>query len=91
MSLITSANIPTYNNKVFILDALKDTTRQYNAPEDVAADNSISNKYKRKILENWKLDAEALLRAEEENMLSTSLTNAPSRLLQKINDLLAEL
>ena len=38
MSLITSANIPTYNNKVFILDALKDPTRQYNAPEDVASD-----------------------------------------------------
>jgi hypothetical protein len=79
------------NNKAVINDALKDPSRQFNSPEDVFEDERFSVVQKRKILENWRLDAEALLRAEEESMLSTNLTNKPSKLLQRITNLLAQL
>jgi hypothetical protein len=66
--------------------AIKDPTKLYDTPHDVLADTKLSNEQKRKILESWHMDAEALMRAEEENMTSTDKTNKTSKLFELIKE-----
>lgn len=42
--------------------------KHYNAPSDVTADDSLSNTQKREILEAWKANENALIRASSEGM-----------------------
>jgi hypothetical protein len=48
--------------------ALRDPKSVYDTPEQVLADPRLDRQGKRSILETWKQDAEALLRAEGEAM-----------------------
>ncbi len=50
--------------------ALRDPKAVYDTPEQVLADPRLDREGKRSILETWKQDAEALLRAEGEAMTS---------------------
>lgn len=49
-------------------DAIADPTRRYKSPMQVVEDPSLSLDEKRQILESWKIDAELLSTATNENM-----------------------
>jgi len=49
-------------------DVVVDPTRRYTTPFQVLNDQDISREAKRRILESWKVDAELLSTATNENM-----------------------
>lgn len=49
-------------------DVVADPTRRYTTPFQVLNDQDISRETKRRILESWKVDAELLSTATNENM-----------------------
>lgn len=59
-------------NKKEIAAAITDPEQIYKTPEDVLEDASLSQSEKEKILESWKLNQNALLEAESENMSENS-------------------
>jgi hypothetical protein len=61
----------------------------YNVPEDVLADDRLSEAQKRRVLEGWERDARELAVAEEENM-GGGEPNMLSGVLQALGKLPAE-
>lgn len=83
--MINKETIHNYDKKKLIKKLVSDPSRQYLKPEDVILDKRLSQNEKEKILENWRLDAEALIRAEDESMISDNLANKPAKMIQKID------
>tara|TARA_R110002051_G_scaffold141578_1_gene214754 strand:- start:4425 stop:4658 length:234 start_codon:yes stop_codon:yes gene_type:complete len=54
--------------KFTLKDALHDPSNYYAVPNDVSNDPDFSVEQKREILNAWKLNEEALLRAEDEGL-----------------------
>lgn len=63
-------------------DAIADPTRQFKTPMDVVNDATLEVGAKRQILESWKIDAELLSTATNENMTGGE---TPLPLLQDIH------
>lgn len=53
----------------------------YDMPQDVLDDTSLSDKLKKKALENWEVDAQALQRAADEGMTG----GEPSKLIDVVD------
>jgi len=64
--------------------ATKDPEKFYKNPERILLDNRLTAAEKGKILCCWELDQLALMRAEEENMLSKINAPSPVDLLEKV-------
>ena len=72
-------------SKALMLQAIKDPGALYSSPEDVVNDSRLEFVHKKAILTSWYADAEALLRAEDENMTSVSkATGKASKLIESI-------
>ena len=68
-------------------EILKDPSAVFDSPQDVVDDLHLSDKDKSEILEIWKEDAEALIRAESENMESANRTSPAAELLAEISNI----
>lgn len=73
-------------SKKIVSQAIRDPGRLYDRPRDVVYDHRLSRAEKEKILDSWKLDQEALIRAEDEYMLQVKGKNqkSASAMLQEI-------
>lgn len=78
-------------SKTLMLEAIKDPGALYAVPENVVSDDRLALAHKKKILKSWYADAEALLRAEDENMEATDKTGQTGRLIQSIKKAEAKL
>lgn len=67
--------------------AMQDPAGMFNKPIDVVNDESLSVVQKRLILQEWASDAEALLRADEENMSIDEGPTMLSRIHKAFNSL----
>ena len=47
---------------------IESPVRHYEKPQDVLKDSTLSDQSKRKALDNWEVDAQALQRADDEGM-----------------------
>jgi hypothetical protein len=65
-------------------DRIENPQQFYKTPEDVLADKSLSSAQKDKILRAWEQDELALIRAEEENMISKTESLLPVDTLLEI-------
>ncbi|WP_340151169.1 hypothetical protein [uncultured Sneathiella sp.] len=71
-------------------EILKDPSAAFNSPRDVVDDPKLSDQDKSEILKIWKEDAEALIRAESENMKSAHRTSPAPELLAEISNIQIE-
>ena len=71
-------------------EILKDPSAVFDSPQDVVDDPNLSDQDKSKILKNWKEDAQALIRAESENMESAHRTSPAPELLAEISNIQIE-
>jgi hypothetical protein len=73
-------------NRPIVKEAIKDPSKLYNKPEDVLRDPALTEEEKKVILDNWKQDQEALLRAESEYMCEDGAgeTANAAKLVQEI-------
>ncbi len=55
-------------------EAMHDPARTFGKPINVVHEDSFSYKEKKAILLEWELDAQAVLRADEENMFTDSVS-----------------
>lgn len=65
-------------------DRTENPHEYYKTPESVLADKSLTVEQKDKILRAWEQDELAILRAEEENMMSKMESLMPVEILAKI-------
>lgn len=75
----------TVNNKTLYEKAMINPGKYFDTPAGLSADRRFSLDQKLNILESWAEDARALLRAEAENMESTSKKAQAAGLLELIN------
>ncbi len=78
-------------NNPKVREAIKSPYQEYARPEDIIADRDLTIGEKVKILTSWKEDAEALLRAEAENMPADDTKDNPEDFLKRVSNLLIEL
>ncbi|MDF2368224.1 hypothetical protein [Sneathiella sp.] len=75
---------------VSLEDILEDPSAVFDSPQEVVDDQHLNDDEKREILQSWKEDAKALLRAESENMPSAKSTPAAPELLREISNILID-
>lgn len=71
-------------NDLIVEEAIKDPDRMYKTPQEVLGDCHLCDEEKEAILNSWQQDQIALLRAEEESMLSDQKASGAAALIQDI-------
>jgi hypothetical protein len=65
-----------------IKKALSDPSAVFRYPRDVLEDQSLSDDLKRRVLEQWRIDAVELMTADEENMSGDDSPTMLSRVMR---------